>query len=108
MFTLGTLREVLSQIGKFLDFNEQCRQMDMRALWPECCRQASDLDHAKAAFATHALRDQAWLVLGRDKVIAFINELDWPKFTCPKCKMTSHHPQDWKNSYCGNCHEFFI
>jgi RNase P subunit RPR2 len=27
-------------------------------------------------------------------------------FTCPKCGMTSYHPDDIKNRYCGNCHEF--
>lgn len=27
-------------------------------------------------------------------------------FTCPKCGMTSHHPDDEKHGYCGNCHEF--
>lgn len=25
-------------------------------------------------------------------------------FTCPICGMTSHHPQDVENEYCGNCH----
>jgi hypothetical protein len=27
-------------------------------------------------------------------------------FTCPKCKKTSHHPDDERHGYCGNCHEF--
>ena len=26
--------------------------------------------------------------------------------TCPKCRMTSYHPEDVKHGYCGNCHEF--
>lgn len=26
--------------------------------------------------------------------------------TCPKCDMTSHHPEDVKNMYCGNCNQF--
>jgi protein-arginine kinase activator protein McsA len=26
--------------------------------------------------------------------------------TCPKCGMTSHHPQDVLEKYCGNCHQF--
>ena len=25
-------------------------------------------------------------------------------FTCPKCKRTSHHPEDLKHGYCGACH----
>jgi len=27
-------------------------------------------------------------------------------FTCPECGRTSHHPEDERNSYCGNCHKF--
>jgi hypothetical protein len=27
-----------------------------------------------------------------------------PSFTCPHCKRTSYHPEDVKQSYCGNCH----
>jgi hypothetical protein len=27
-------------------------------------------------------------------------------YTCPKCGMTSYHPEDIKNKYCGNCHQF--
>lgn len=26
--------------------------------------------------------------------------------TCPQCKMTSYHPEDIKQKYCGNCHQF--
>lgn len=29
-----------------------------------------------------------------------------PSITCPKCEMTSYHPDDIKNRYCGNCHQF--
>jgi hypothetical protein len=27
-------------------------------------------------------------------------------FTCPRCGMTSHHPEDARHGYCGNCHDF--
>lgn len=27
-------------------------------------------------------------------------------FTCRKCGMTSHHPDDERHGYCGNCHAF--
>jgi hypothetical protein len=27
-------------------------------------------------------------------------------FTCPKCLMVSHNPEDERQGYCGNCHEF--
>lgn len=29
-----------------------------------------------------------------------------PSFTCPVCHRTSHHPEDVKHGYCGNCHAF--
>jgi ribosomal protein S27AE len=27
-------------------------------------------------------------------------------FTCPRCGMTSHHPDDARDGYCGNCHDW--
>lgn len=27
-------------------------------------------------------------------------------FTCPRCGMTSHHPEDVRQGYCGNCHDW--
>lgn len=27
-------------------------------------------------------------------------------YTCPQCNMTSYHPEDARNRYCGYCHEF--
>lgn len=27
-----------------------------------------------------------------------------PSFTCPLCRMTSYHPRDVSEGYCGNCH----
>ena len=27
-------------------------------------------------------------------------------FECPKCKRVSHHPDDERHGYCGDCHEF--
>jgi hypothetical protein len=26
--------------------------------------------------------------------------------TCPKCGMTSYHPKDIEEQYCGNCHQW--
>lgn len=26
--------------------------------------------------------------------------------TCPRCRMTSHHPTDVEQGYCGNCHDW--
>ena len=27
-------------------------------------------------------------------------------FTCPRCGMTSHNPEDAREGYCGNCHDW--
>jgi hypothetical protein len=27
-------------------------------------------------------------------------------FTCPKCWMTSYHPEDLRHGFCGNCHDY--
>jgi hypothetical protein len=27
-------------------------------------------------------------------------------FTCPICGMTSHNPNDEREGYCGNCHDW--
>lgn len=29
-----------------------------------------------------------------------------PTFTCPKCGMVSHNPNDLKEGYCGACHAY--
>ena len=26
--------------------------------------------------------------------------------TCPQCGMTSHNPNDERERYCGNCHQY--
>lgn len=28
-------------------------------------------------------------------------------FTCPACRLVSHHPADEQERYCGQCHQFF-
>jgi len=55
------------------------RAIDMEILWPECCRQASDLDSAKAAFAMHAFNDPAWQHLGDKGIFMIIDSLQCPK-----------------------------
>lgn len=27
-------------------------------------------------------------------------------FECPRCHSVSHHPEDERHGYCGNCHDF--
>lgn len=29
-----------------------------------------------------------------------------PSITCPKCNMTSYNPNDIREGYCGNCHDW--
>jgi hypothetical protein len=29
-----------------------------------------------------------------------------PSVTCPLCGMTSYHPEDIRQGYCGNCHDW--
>ena len=33
---------------------------------------------------------------------------DWEEleFTCPRCGMTSYHPEDIREGYCGHCHNW--
>jgi hypothetical protein len=52
------------------------RDVDMEILWPICLREAGDLDRAKAAFAFHAMNDPAWLCLGEERLLAFIDRLE--------------------------------
>jgi hypothetical protein len=52
------------------------RQIDLKILWPSCKEQTPNLDHAKGAFAVHAFRDPAWLALGNDRIVEFIDELE--------------------------------
>jgi hypothetical protein len=51
------------------------RKVDMEILWPACLANAVDLDHARAAFAVHALQDEAWTTLGHEAVCRMIDNL---------------------------------
>lgn len=53
-----------------------CRRIDMEILWPEFKRQSRDMDTAKVGFAIHAMNDHAWMILGEDAVIAFIDRTE--------------------------------
>lgn len=52
------------------------RRTDLEILWPQCLAGARDLDHAKAAFAMHVFNDPAWLELGEERLIRFLDELE--------------------------------
>lgn len=51
------------------------RGVDLDTLWPECKKNASDLDQAKAAFALHAFNDPAWQCLGDEIIYIYIETL---------------------------------
>ena len=34
------------------------------------------------------------------------DEQPTPSITCPKCGMTSYNPNDIREGYCGNCHDW--
>jgi hypothetical protein len=51
------------------------RRVDLELLWPTCKQLAPDLDHARMAFAVHALQDPAWLTLGMDRLQEEIDRL---------------------------------
>ncbi len=51
------------------------RNIDLQILWPACKQQATDLIHARAAFAEHAYNDAAWLELGYE-LDSTIDELE--------------------------------
>jgi hypothetical protein len=50
---------------------------------------------------TPAVRAAYNLLVGSRSVHGPIPE---PSFTCPRCKMTSHNPNDIREGYCGSCH----
>jgi|HubBroStandDraft_6_1064221.scaffolds.fasta_scaffold00530_43 hypothetical protein len=60
-------------LGKYY---ARLRRMDMEILWPICLKEAKDLDHAKGAFYWHAMHDPAWLILGEEAIVAFIDKLE--------------------------------
>lgn len=60
-------------------WHAQRRAFDLKYLWPACCDEAPDLDHAKAAFAYHAFHDTAWLWIGEKKIVETIDKLEPPK-----------------------------
>ena len=51
------------------------RDIDLDILWPICKQEAGSLDHARAIFAVHAFKDQAWLVLGEEEIVRRIDRL---------------------------------
>lgn len=55
---------------------KRLRAIDILILWPACKEKAPTLDHAKAAFATHAFRDPAWQFLDDAAIYKIIDALE--------------------------------
>jgi hypothetical protein len=68
--TMNPMRWLLSK------WHARLRHIDTEILWPSCRDQASDLDHAKDAFAAHAFHDHAWASLGEAEVYRIIDGLE--------------------------------
>lgn len=68
-------------LRRFAAWNrKRLREIDMEHLWPCCKEQARrhgmGLDHAKAAFASHAFHDPAWYKdYTREELIEYISDL---------------------------------
>ena len=56
---------------------KRLRRNDMDVLWPTCLKGAKDLDHAKMAFAVHAVNDPAWRGdYSEEEILEFIDRLE--------------------------------
>jgi hypothetical protein len=57
-----------------------------------------------------ALGEGTYADLNRDNpdpgVQAAIQRFEAGSFTCPRCLMTSYNPNDIREGYCGNCHDW--
>jgi hypothetical protein len=55
----------------------RCRAMDMDVLWPTCVAMSPDIDHARAVFMVHAMRDPAWIdFYGEQQLIEEVGKLE--------------------------------
>ena len=71
MAVLGIFRWFAARQRKHL------RRIDMDVLWPTCLKAANNLDHAKAAFAVHAVNDPAWRTdYSEEEILEFIDRLE--------------------------------
>lgn len=52
------------------------REVDVDVLWPEYKKRAHwDIQAARDAFTVHAMKEKAWLYLGREELVRRIGEL---------------------------------
>ena len=51
-----------------------------------------------------AQREAAGPIRGQRALVTIIDEVE--SFTCPRCGMTSYNPNDVREGYCGNCHDW--
>jgi hypothetical protein len=43
---------------------------------------------------------------GQNPILRKVLRAAEPSITCPACGMTSRHPDDIREGYCGNCHDW--
>lgn len=81
------------------DLAEACRRAD--PFTGRCLPQV-------IAYLDQFVTPDAWG--SREKVLAWTVTKDrfelGPVFVCPRCGARSHNPNDYRERYCGNCHEF--
>jgi hypothetical protein len=65
-------------LGKYY---ARLRRLDIEVLWPDICRQATDILEARVAFRVHADCDPAWMFLGPAKIDEIIGGLEWTAFS---------------------------
>lgn len=58
-------------------FWKRQRMRDLNILWPECKRATPNIDYARAAFARHAFKENAWVGhYGTAELATFLGKLE--------------------------------
>lgn len=62
--------------------------------------------HCHADGTGHCDECESVLPCGWPRRLADRESAGQPSITCPACGMTSYHPDDIREGYCGNCHDW--
>ena len=64
----------------------------------------------QAYFRSDQIRNDGWPKGGAGAEVGSaekaIEHVCHPSIVCPQCGKRSYHPEDVKQAYCGNCHQF--
>jgi len=88
------------------------RMLDIDAAAVVAFRITAVAMHAShTAAALHGLRDidhpDERALAAAAKLERLLTHREYPEgFTCPRCGMTSRNPDDIRDGYCGNCHDW--